>query len=59
MSDMLDWPLETARHVLDQLAADCVIRKKKPSANYVIWIRPPETDDARIVETTGDSDAQR
>ncbi|RBI60518.1 hypothetical protein DMJ13_18695 [halophilic archaeon] len=39
VADALDWPRRSAFNVLDDLADEGKIRKKKPEARRVIWIR--------------------
>ncbi|WP_433630984.1 hypothetical protein [Halomicrococcus sp. NG-SE-24] len=38
IADALDWPRRSAFNVLDGLADEGKIRKKKPEARRVIWI---------------------
>ena len=38
LAEMLDWPRRTVYQVLDDLAEDGVIRKKKPEERRVIWM---------------------
>ncbi|SHL61164.1 hypothetical protein SAMN05444342_4250 [Haladaptatus paucihalophilus DX253] len=40
VANALDWPRRSTYTVLDHLAEDGKIRKKKPEARRVIWIRP-------------------
>lgn len=39
LADRLDWPRRTAYEVLDELAAEGVIYKKKPERSRAIWMR--------------------
>lgn len=38
LADALDWPQRTVYHVLDQLADDGTLRKKKPDPRQAIWM---------------------
>jgi DNA-binding IclR family transcriptional regulator len=42
LADVLDWPRRSVYEVLDDLAAEGTIRKKKPEERRAIWIRPEE-----------------
>ncbi|WP_227378316.1 hypothetical protein [Haladaptatus halobius] len=39
MAEELEWPRQTAYEVLNRLAEEGEIRKKKPESRRVIWIR--------------------
>ena len=38
LADALDWPQRTVYHVLDRLADDGTLRKKKPDSRRAIWM---------------------